>query len=292
MDTRLLEYFLAIAREGNMTRAAEQLHVTQPTLSKQLAKLEEDLGQELFDRTGRRMDLTQAGLLFRDRAQEIVDLTLKTYQDMQQNLGDIKGEVIIGAAESHGFKEIVNVMTSLRDSHPGIIFEIISSNAIDSLTRLDQGLCDFALVVGGPNIEKYHTLELRTRDRWGVLMHQDMPLANNNFITPDDLANVPIVISQQADKTNELTGWFGKIMDQLNIVGRYNLINNTVFMAQEQYAYIIAFDYLVNTSGNSQLTFIPFSPTLESNLYLVWKRNSVLSPVSEIFIERFREQYN
>lgn len=289
MDTRLLEYFLGIAEEGNMTRAAENLHVTQPTLSKQLNKLEEMLGVELFQRTSRRMILTEAGLTLRDRARVILELTEKTFTDLQQSEQEIHGTLKMSVAESETFREIVKIFKIINEKHPNIQFDVHSGDATDVTDRLDQGTIDFGLLVGMPSLEKYHALKLPPEDEWGVLFRKDDPLAENEAISPKMLKDQPLLVSRQAVATNELSGWLGSSMEDAHTLATYNLINNAVIMAEEGLGYLISLNKIANTTETGKLTFRPLSPSMKAPLHLIWRKNKILSPAAEVFLEAVRK---
>lgn len=289
MDTRLLEYFLGIAEEGNMTRAAKQLHVTQPTLSKQLNKLEEMLGVKLFHRTSRRMILTEAGLMLRDRAKTILELTQKTFTDLQKNDQEIHGTIKMSVAESDAFREIARLFKTVHKKHPNIQFDVHSGDANDVTERLDKGVVDFGLLVGNPSLEKYHVIKLSEEDEWGVLFRKDDPLAEVEAVSPEMLKGEPLLVSRQAVSTNELSGWLGYPMEDANILATYNLINNAAIMAEEGFGYLISLDRLANTTVTGTLTFRPFNPPIKAPLHLVWRKNQVFSSAAEIFLKMIRE---
>lgn len=288
MDTRLLEYFLAIAEEGNMTRAAENLHVTQPTLSKQLRKLEEMLGVELFERANRRMILTDAGLKLRDRARVILELMGKTFTDLQDSEEEIHGTVKMSVAESEAFRELVQVFKVVREKYPAIKFDIHSGDATDVVDRLDEGTIDFGLFVGMPSLEKYHTLKLPAEDRWGVLCRKDDALADEEEVTAGMLEDKPLIVSRQSLIGNELSGWLGYPLADANIVSTYSLINNAAVMAEEGFGYVLCLDRLANTTETSPLTFIPLRPEMTAPLHLVWRKNHLFSAAAEVFLEEIR----
>lgn len=290
MDTRLLSYFLAIAKEGNMTKASELLHVTQPTLSKQLNKLEETFGGPLFHRKNRQMTLTESGLRLRDRAQEIVDLTDKMVEEMDQNTEDIQGKVVLGCAESESFRLLVQTFKSIQKTDPLIQYDIQSGNAKDVLDRLDIGLIDFALVVGTPNLEKYNVLSLGTSDTWVLIFPKSDPLSKYNEITPEMIDQLPLLVSKQALATNELSGWMGKEINEKQISATFNLVNNAAIMAEEKFGYLISLDHLVNTGENSSLCSRPLSPKLTAPLYLVWRQNKQLSPAVNRFLDEMKKR--
>lgn len=289
MDTRLLEYFLSIAEEGNMTRAAELLHVTQPTLSKQLNRLEELLGVKLFHRTSRQMVLTNAGLTLRDRAKAILELTEKTFNDLQEGDKEIHGTIKMSVAESEAFREIVQLFKIVHKDYPNIRFDVHSGDANDVTERLDKGLIDFGLLVGMPNLEKYNTIKLPIEDRWGVLFRKDDPLAEVEAITPEMLENKPLIVSRQALRMNELSGWLGYPLGDANVLASYSLINNAAIMAEEGFGYVLSLDRLVNTTETGKLAFRPLSPKMTAPLHLIWRKNQVFSTTAEIFLEIVRK---
>lgn len=288
IDTRLLRYFLAIAREGNMTRAAKLLHVTQPTLSKQLNKLEDILDSKLFKRTSRQMILTEAGLRFRDRAREIIELTDKALHSMIQNKDSISGEVTIGAAESDAFRYLIKVFKTIHEAHPNIHYDVVSGNSLDSLERLDKGIFDFALVVGTPNIDQYHSLPLPTADTWGLIIRNDHPLSKYDHITPELLKDEPLIVSKQVFVNQELIEWLNNDWNEYNVVATFNLLNNAALMAEEGLGHVISLDKIIKTSDDSALCFRPFRPKIVAPLSLVWRKNASLSPAADKFLEVYR----
>lgn len=289
MDTRLLEYFLAIAEEGNMTRAAENLHVTQPTLSKQLNKLEELVGAELFQRTSRRMILTEAGLTLHDRARIILELTEKTITDLQQTDTEIRGTLKMSVAESDAFREVAQIFKTIYEKYPNIQFDIHSGDVNDVTDPLDQGIVDFGLLVGTPNLEKYNVLKLAQEDEWGVLFRKGDSFSEHEAITPEMLKDKPLLVSRQAMNTNELSGWSGYSMEEANVIATYNLINNAALMAEEGLGYLFSLDRLANTTETGNLSFRPLDPSITAPLHLVWRKNQRFSPAAEVFLEAARK---
>ncbi|HIZ70995.1 MAG TPA: LysR family transcriptional regulator [Candidatus Atopostipes pullistercoris] len=288
MDTRLLEYFLTIAQEENMTRAAEILHVTQPTLSKQLNKLEDLFGVKLFHRESRRMVLTKEGYVLRNRAKSILDLTDKTFNDLQKSEEVIHGTIKLSVAESDGFRHLVKIIKQIHQKYPMITFDIHSGDAFTVTEQLDQGLVDFGLLVGTPNLEKYHALKLPKEDRWGIFMKNEDPLAAYDAISPKQLKKQPLILSNQALKTNELTGWLGGSMEEANIFTTYNLINNAILMAEEGLGYLVALDKLIDSNKTDKLVFRPLHPQMNAPLYFIWHQHHVLSSAASIFLEAVR----
>ncbi|MGC2872584.1 LysR family transcriptional regulator [Ihubacter sp. mB4P-1] len=289
MELRVLRYFLAVAREESITAAANQLHVTQPTLSRQLMDLEEELGKPLFLRGNRRITLTEEGRFLRKRAQEIIDLTDKTEAEFNDIDGMIAGDVHIGAGETQAIRLLAKTARRLRIEQPHIHYQLFSGNADDVTEKLDKGLLDFGIVIEPVDISKYDSLQLPYRDVWGVLMRKDAPLTQKDAVTPSDLAGLPLLCSRQALIKNDLSDWYNGDFEHLEIVARYNLIYNAALMVEEGMGYAITLDGLVNTTGDSALCFRPLAPKLTAGLYLIWKKYQVFSKASEKFLACLRE---
>ncbi|MFQ7103458.1 MAG: LysR family transcriptional regulator, partial [Anaerovoracaceae bacterium] len=233
MELRVLRYFLAVAREQNITAAAETLHVTQPTLSKQLMELEKELGRTLFIRGNRKITLTEDGMFLRKRAQEITELVDKTEAAFTADSETIVGEIFIGSGETEAIRYIAKSLSRLQALHPGVTFNLYSGNGEDVSERLDKGLLDFGLFVGMTDLKKYDYLTLPCYHRWGLIMRKDDSLAKEESITPDMLPGLPLLCSRQALIQNELSGWLGIAFEELNIIGTYNLIYNAAVMVEE-----------------------------------------------------------
>lgn len=290
MEFRVLRYFLAVAREESITGAANVLNVTQPTLSKQLMELEEELGKKLFIRGNRRITLTEEGVLLSKRAQEIMELVDKTESEISSNDEIISGDIYIGGGETNSMRLIAKVVKKLQEKHPHIQYHLYSGNADDVTERLDKGLLDFGVLIGTANIQKYDYLHLPTTDTWGLLMKKDSPLANLNSIQPENLYNIPLICSRQALSGNEISGWFGNNFEKLNIVATYNLIYNATLMVEEGIGYALCLDKLVNTTSASNLCFKPLEPQLEAHLNIVWKKYQVFSNAAKQFLNKLQEE--
>lgn len=286
MELRLLHYFLAIADERNITKAARKLHVTQPTLSKQLSQLEAELEVTLFERRNRQMILTDAGVNLRERAAQIIELTNKTISEIKQTNEDIHGEIVIGSGETKGFSIIVGTLQLIQKEFPNITFNIFSGNGNDIMNKLNNGLVDFGLIIGNRNIDKYNSILLPYQDTWGVLMNQDDVLADEESITPQLLADLPLIISRNPIFRNELADWLGTSIHEKNLIATYNLIKNASMMAEKNLGYVLSLDGLVDTTGTSDLCFKPLSPALNANLYLIWRKNTFLVPAAKVFLEK------
>lgn len=287
MELRVLRYFLAVAREQNITAAAERLYLSQPTLSKQLMDLEKELGKKLFIRGNRKIKLTEEGEFLRRHAQEIIDLTDKTESAFRQSDESITGDIYIGCAETEGMRMLVKVMKTLQVAYPDIHYHTYSGNDEDVADRLDKGLVDFGLFVGNTNLDKYDYLKLPYSDTWGLLMRNDHPLAQKQSITPMDIQNIPILCSRQALEQNELSGWLGYDSKQLNVFSTHNLIRNVIIMVEEGLGCAISISNLVNTNGTN-LVFRPFEPTIKAELLLAWKKYQVFSKAAVCFLKKLQ----
>lgn len=288
MELRVLRYFLAVAREENITAAAESLHVTQPTLSKQLMDLEYELGKKLFERGKRKITLTEEGIFLRKRAQEIVDLSDKTEATIKSSAQSISGDVFIGCGETQGMREIIKVMKKLNDDYPEIRYNLYSGNDEDVSERLDSGLVDFGLFVGNTHLDKYDYKKLPIADVWGLLLRSDNPLAKKKTIKPSDLDGIPILCSRQALTHNELSGWLGKDFKKLKIVSTHNLIYNASLMVEEGFGAALSIKGLINTA-DANLVFRPFRPMVKADLIFAWKKYQVFSKPAEIFLKYIQE---
>lgn len=292
MEIRVLQYFLAIAREESISGAAEYLHITQPTLSRQMKDLEDEFGKQLFIRGNRKITLTDDGMLLRKRAEEIINLVEKTEIEMNSSDSQLNGDIYIGGGETEGIQLITKIIKEMQIEHPQVKFHLYSGNAEDVSDRLDKGLIDFGLVIKPANIYKYDYIDLPASDVWGVLMRKDSPLAQLDKITANDIKHLPVICSRQALSENETKQWFGKDYDILNIVSTYNLLYNASIMVQEGIGYAITIDKLINTSGNSPLCFRPLEPKSEVGLAFVWKKYQIFSKAAQHFLTMIQKEYN
>lgn len=289
MEIRVLRYFLTVVQEGSITQAAKALHVTQPTLSRQLMELEGELGQQLFIRGSRRISLTEEGLLLRQRAEEILSLIDKTTTEFSaMDDASIRGEVRIGCGEGEPIRFIARTLTAMQRSYPFIQPHFYSGNAPDVLDKLDKGLTDFAVVFGPLDLTPYHYLRLPGAHHWGLLMPKGCPLSQKDTISPADLLSLPLICSAQALEQNEFAGWLGVPVEQLHIVAIYNLFYNASLLVQEGLGYATSFDNLAPTGPDSPLCHRPFHPPLQAIPYLLWKKSHRFSKASRIFLEHLR----
>lgn len=287
MELRVLGYFLAVAREQSIVRAAESLHLSQPTLSTQIKALEEELGKQLLIRGSkgtRKVTLTEEGMILRKRAEEILNLVQKTEREISLSDQMIVGDVYIGTGETDAIRFMARAAKELYKFYPGIHYHISSGNADFVSEQLDKGLIDFGIVFGNVDHVKYNSIELPFKDIWGVLMKRDSPLAAKEAVQPEDLWDKPLIISNQDDSKGTLTAWIKKELSELEIVATYNLLFNASLMVEEGLGYAIGLDKIINTSGNSKLCFRPLFPQTESGMHIVWKRYQVFSKAAEKFI--------
>lgn len=292
MELRVLQYFLAIAREQSIIRAAQSLHLSQPTLSTQIKNLEEELGKQLLIRGtkgSRKVTLTEEGMILRKRAEEILELVRKTEKEVTLNDDIVMGDIYIGTGETDGIRILARTAKLLQDAYPGIRYHISSGNSTFVMEQLDKGLLDFGIIFGTVDLTKYHSLKIPSKDVWGVLMPKDSPLASKEAVSPSDLWGKPLIISQQENKGGKIIEWLKRPESDLNIVATYNLIYNASLLVDEGLGYAIGFDKIINTSGNSSLCFRPFTPALEEEMNIIWKKYQVFSKPAEKFIEKLQE---
>lgn len=288
MELRVLRYFLEVAREGSVTRAAQRLHISQPTLSRQLKDLEEELGKKLFLRSNYSVKLTDAGMLLRRRAEDILNLADKTQEEFRALEEDLGGDIHIGCAESEGIAHLARRVKALQQRYPRIRIHLYSGDRGDLAQRLDRGLLDFAVLVESVDLSKYNYLPFPGADSWGVVMPQDSPLAQRESIRPQDLLDLPLICPRQGLE-QELSQWFGNHIPHLNVVATVNLAYNGGVLAREGLGYVITFDRLINVSPGTGLCFRPLTPPLPSRLYLVWKKYQVFSPPAQRLLEEMKK---
>lgn len=287
MEIRVLRYFLEIAREGNMTHAAEYLHVSQPTLSKQMKELEMELGKKLFRRGSKNVSLTSEGMLLRKRAEDILDMVDKTINEFS-NLDDITGgEVRIGCAESYQIKYLARVIKKFKEKYPLFRYHLSSGNTEQVTERLDRGLFDFAVIVEPPDLSKYNYLEVPEVNTWGVLMQKNSPLAQKKRIHVEDLLGLQLICSEQAMQ-EDIPRWCGEKVDNLLLSGSTNLFYNGSVFVKEGLGYMLTFDNLVNTEASSDFCFRPLEPVLETKMYVIWKKYQIFTPIADLFLEMMK----
>lgn len=291
MELRTMRYFLAVAREENMTRAAEQLHVTQPTLSKQLKALEEELGKKLFIRHSFRIELTEEGVLLRKRAEDLVKMADKITEEFHAFDDILGGDVYLGLAESYQIRYLAAAIKTFKDVCPGLRYHITSGDTEQVTEKLDKGLLDFAVLAQEPNAEKYHLLPFPNADLWGVVMPADCPLAQKSEIHTSDLFGLPLFCSEQGWK-HDIARWCGNDMEKLHLEGSFRLSYNGSLFVKEGLGFLLTFQHLVDTNPSSGLVFRPLAPKLETKIYLIWKRYQVFTPIAERLLEMLQSGFS
>ncbi|RHG08816.1 LysR family transcriptional regulator [Megamonas funiformis] len=287
MEFRLLKYFLMVAHEENITKAANLLHITQPTLSRQLIQLEEELGVTLFQRSKHRIILTEDGMLLRRRANEIISLMEKTQQELTKECDDLVGEISIGCGETQNMSYLSQKIKEFHKVHPLVKFHIHSTTADEIKERIENGLLDMGLVTEPVDISKYNFFRLPQKEQWGILVHEKHRLAQKTFITPNDLINEPLIIAKRTAVQNELINWFNNSSEKLNIVATYNLILNAANMVKHQIGVALCFN--LNFDNLYQdLRFIPLFPEIKTGAVLIWKKNHIYSQTMFHFIKSIK----
>lgn len=285
MELRVLKYFITVAQEENMTKAAEVLHTTQSNLSRQLAELEKSVGKKLFERGSRKITLTEEGMFLRKRAKEIIELAERTEDDLKNFNEMVSGTVHIGAIETQTMKIMADCMISLKKSHPQITYDIFSGSIAEITDGLNKGLFDFGFLVAPVDMQKYDFIKLPKNDVFGLLMRNDCPLASLPTVHPEDIGELPVWVSHQQLEGNVLSGWLGRDVQSLNIISTFNLVTTPAMMVEQGFGMAFAFDNLVRIPENSNLCFRPLEPKVEAELYLVWKKFQLFTKPAELFLE-------
>ncbi|MDE7296631.1 MAG: LysR family transcriptional regulator [Clostridia bacterium] len=289
MELRELKYFLAVAREESISKAAQALFVTQPNLSRQMQNLEKEIGQPLFLRGAKKITLTETGRLLRKRAEEILELYNKTENELASPTDDVSGDIYIGGGESYAMGLIAKAARAVQQEYPNVKYHLFSGDSGTISERLDKGLIDFGIFIEPFDLSKYEYLRLPLTDTWGVLMRKDSPLAEKEYITPQDLWDKPLIRSRQSLGKNMISEWFLKSTEELNIVATGNLLYNMSLLVEEGVGYAVCLDKIINTDGNANLCFRPLYPKLQSHLDVAWKKYQVFPKCAELFLKRLRE---
>ena len=281
MELRVLRYFLTVAREENITRAAELLHVSQPAVSRQLAQLEDELGVRLFSRSNHHITLTEDGLMLRRRAQEIIDLTDKTQRDFRQHTAELSGEIAIGSGELRSFSTLGAVLAEFSALHPQVRYALFSGNADHIKEKTENGTLDMGLLSMPVDLAKYDFLRFPVAEEYGVLVRADSPLTEKKLLAPKDLADMPLMLPERALVRSELANWFGNLYDRLNIRLTYNLAYNAAMLVRQGMGAALC---LRLDCAYDDLTFVPISLTQQTGSALVWKKHQTHSPAVSALI--------
>ncbi len=291
MELRVLQYFLAVAREQSISGAAESLHLSQPTLSTQIRAMEEELGKQLLIRGtkgSRKVTLTEEGMILRKRAEEILRLVRRTEEEISLSDETVVGDVYIGTGETDIVRFLAKAAKEIQKRYPDIHYHISSGNAEYVLDYLEKGLIDFGLIYGAVDPLKYESIPIPVKDAWGILMRRDSPLAEKEYIRPEDLRGKPLIVSHQKADNPYLARWMKQDLSKLNIVATYNLVFNASLLVDEGLGYAFTLDKLINTEG-SDLCFRPLSPRLDAVASIVWKRYQVFSKAAERFLRQLQQ---
>lgn len=291
MEIKSLRYFLAVAREENMTKAADMLHVTQPTLSKTLKSLEDELGKKLFTRHSFSISLTDEGMLLRDRAEDLIAMADRIEQEFI-TLDDITGgDIYLGLAESFQIRYLAKEIHKLKNRYPGFTYHITSGDTEQVTEKLDKGLLDFAVLCEKPNSAKYDYLKFPEADVWGAVMPADHPLAKKKSVKIKDLVGQPLFCSEQS-WNNEIPEWAGDSFDKLHLEGSFRLSYNGSMFAKEGLGILLTFEHLVECSDENGLVFRPLSPKQTSELYLIWHKYPSFTPIAEEFLAQIKTSFH
>ena len=289
MDLRILRYFLAVAEEGNITRASERLHVSQPALSTQLAALEDEFGQKLFERGARGIELTEKGVALKRRADDLVDLAERIEAEIKsKESGELVGTLSIGAGETPAFRFVARAAEELRRANPRLNFSVSSGNGEDILAHLREGTLDLGVLVGPGRYEGFDYLTLPYTHHWGLTVEKDSPLAAKKSISPKDARGISLICSRQGMVKEFLAGWFGCPFGKLDVVATYNLIYNAAVFVEAGLGAAICIDGMIPHEFAERVVFRPFAPALVSDVYLAWRKNAALSPAATALVDTIR----
>lgn len=289
MDLKSLRYFLAIADEGSISAAAESLNLSQPNISRQMTLLEKELGAKLFERGSRRIVLTEEGMLLRRRAVEILQLADTAVTEIGSAGKDVIGTVRIGCGETDAMRVVARAIHRFSETHPMVRFELHSGNAEDVSDLLERGLVDFGVLIEPTDKTRYDYLSFPTDIRWGALVRRDDPLARLYGVSPSDISGRRVIVSRQNMAANGISGWMGPDFPEPDVVATYNLLFNASLLVSEGVGIALCLEGIVNTSGDSDLVFVPFEPELRVGMSLVWKKNSVQGRAQRLFLDGLRE---
>lgn len=285
LNLRILQYYLVVAREESLTQAADILHVSQPTLSRQLHQLEDDLGQQLFIRGSHSIILTEAGIRLCKRAEELLDLAEKTESEFANTQSTLTGEIVIGCGELKSFDYLADQIQSFKSTHSGVTFQIYSGNANQIKQRMDRGLVDIGLLLMPVNLNRYEFVVPPVQERMGILVHKDSPLAKKTAVKRKDLLGFPLIVAKRQLEQGELHRWFGSSIQMLNITAQYNLIYNTVILAQKNLGAVLCLDL---DAHYKDIVFVPLEPIIELSSVIVWKKSYSYAAASKAFIEHLQ----
>ena len=289
MELIQMKYFLAVAREESISRAADFLYITQPSLTRQIQNMEKEVGQPLFVR-GKKMRLTEAGQLLRRRAEEILALYEKTERELLHPQENVGGDVYLGGGETRAMHILLRAAQKMRTQYPDIRLHIHSGDIADVCEHVDKGLLDFGLVIEPADLTKYESLRLPYTERWGLILSKRHPLAEKKEIAPEDLRGVRLIQSRHSLPKSNVTEWYKSVVQDIEIVATYNLVYNAALMAEAEIGCVLCIDGLINTTGESKVCFRPLSPPVTAHVDVIWKKYQIFSQAAQIFLQFLREE--
>lgn len=290
MEIRVLRYFLTVVREESITKAAEVLHITQPTLSRQLAQMEEDMGVRLFDRGTRKIVLTDEGILMRRRAQEILELVDKTRNELTSQQEAVEGTVSIGGGDLGAVQILPGMIRSFHEKYPKVDFDLYTATADHIKERMDQGLTDVGLLLEPVNMEKYDFIRLEKKEQWVAAMHPDAPLARKETVTVEDLKKIPLILPRRLSVQSELASWFGDDFGKLDVLFTSNLPSNSNIMVHNRLACALIIKGSISFWDKEKIAYRPLSPELKASSVLAWKRQQPFGVAATKFIEHIKAE--
>lgn len=285
MEIRVLKYFLAVAREGNITRAAETLHITQPTLSRQLMQLEDELGAALFIRGKRKMVLTDVGMLLKRRAEEIVSLAEKTEMEISNQNNNVSGEIVLACGLTEATQTMGRYIKKFKELYPDVVFKVKNGNSDFIMEAIDNGLVDLGFVIEPIDLEKLNFLKMNQLETWGILMKVDSPLASKEYLEAADLKNIPLINTARIETQNQLKNWMGNDYEKLNFVAVSELSSTAAALVENDVGYAIVIEGSTNNVISNQLCFRPLYPEMTTTSLVVWKKYQSFSYTISRFID-------
>lgn len=288
MEIRVLRYFLTVVREEGINRAAEVLHITQPTLSRQLAQLEEEVGVKLFHRGARKITLTNEGILLRRRAEEILALVDRTEQELMEQEELVEGRIVIGGGELAAMQELPEIIASFREKYPLVTFDLFTGSADLVKEQMEKGLIDIGVLLEPIDIERFDFIRLQGKERWVVLMRPDDPLAEKEEIRPEDLRDAPLILPRRTNVQNEAVNWLGDSFRESQVVFTSNLATNGALMVYRGLGYSLVVEGAVPFWDREKIVSRPFCPALTANSVFAWKKQQPFSPAVTKFLAHIR----
>lgn len=285
IETRLLHYFLTVAREQNVTNAAKELHITQPTLSRQMALLEEELGAKLFVRSGRPLALTDEGRLLRRRAEEILELVEKTRTEVSSREEQVEGTVSVGCGELASVRLLTDLIVDFSQRYPRAVFDVYTANADQIKRRMDDGLTDIGLLLEPVDMERYEYVRMPVKERWAAVMPSGVPLAKREYVTAKDLADVPVILPSRQKVHDEVANWFGSRYEKLRVIGVSNLSTNSALMVRAGLGFALTVEGALPFLERSEVCMVPLYPELTATSVLAWRRGQPFPTVVSRFLE-------